>query len=135
MKWLSLIGRILYGGFFLYNGLFNHLLNLDMLTQYAQSKGVPAPQLAVLVSGLMILLGGAMVLLGWKVRAGAVLIALFLIPVSFKMHAFWAVADPTGRMGEMVHFSKNMALLGAALMVMLPTSWPLALEKPAGTSS
>jgi hypothetical protein len=29
----------------------------------------------------------------------------------------------------MISFAKNMALLGAALMIMLPTSWPLAVEK------
>ncbi|GBC84555.1 Inner membrane protein YphA [bacterium HR11] len=133
MKWLTLIGRILYGGFFLYNGL-NHFLNLNMLTGYAQSKGVPAPQWAVIVSGLMILVGGALVLLGWKVRLGAWLIVLFLIPVTFKMHAFWAETDNM-RMIDMVNFTKNMALLGAALMIMLPTSWPLGLEKPGGAAS
>jgi hypothetical protein len=34
MKWLTLIGRIIYGGFFVYNGL-NHLINLKMLAGYA----------------------------------------------------------------------------------------------------
>jgi putative oxidoreductase len=127
MKWLTLIGRIIYGGFFVYNGL-NHLINLKMLAGYAAMKGVPAPQVAVLVSGLMILVGGAMVVLGWKVRLGAWLIVLFLVPVTFKMHAFWAETGDT-RMREMISFAKNMALLGAALMIMLPTSWPLAVEK------
>jgi putative oxidoreductase len=127
MKWLTLIGRIIYGGFFVYNGL-NHLINLKMLAGYAAMKGVPAPQVAVLVSGLMILVGGAMVVLGWKVRLGAWLIVLFLVPVTFKMHAFWAETGDT-RMMEMISFAKNMALLGAALMIMLPTSWPLAVEK------
>jgi putative oxidoreductase len=127
MKWLTLIGRIIYGGFFVYNGL-NHLINLKMLAGYAAMKGVPAPQVAVLVSGLMILVGGAMVVLGWKVRLGAWLIVLFLVPVTFKMHAFWAETG-NNRMMEMISFAKNMALLGAALMIMLPTSWPLAVEK------
>ena len=127
MKWLTLIGRIIYGGFFVYNGL-NHLINLKMLAGYAAMKGVPAPQVAVLVSGLMILVGGAMVVLGWKVRLGAWLIVLFLVPVTFKMHAFWAETGDL-RMIDMISFAKNMGLLGAALMIMLPTSWPLAVEK------
>ena len=127
MKWLTLIGRIIYGGFFVYNGL-NHLINLKMLAGYAAMKGVPAPQVAVLVSGLMILVGGALVVLGWKVRLGAWLIVLFLVPVTFKMHAFWAETGDL-RMIDMISFAKNMGLLGAALMIMLPTSWPLAVEK------
>jgi uncharacterized membrane protein YphA (DoxX/SURF4 family) len=114
---VHLVGRIIYGGYFVYNGL-NHFLNLAMMTQYAQSKGVPAPRLAVLGSGLMILLGGLSVLLGFHFRWGALLIVLFLIPVTLKMHSFWAVTDPTWRMVEMVNFTKNTALLGAALFIM-----------------
>ena len=113
---VHLIGRILYGGFFIYNGL-NHLLNLNMLTGYAQSKGVPAPRLAVIVSGLMILLGGLSILLGFHFRWGALLIILFLIPVTFKMHNFWAETGDM-RMIDMINFTKNLALLGAALFIM-----------------
>jgi len=121
---VHLIGRILYGGYFAYEGL-NHFLNLNMMTQYAQSKGVPAPRLAVIVSGLMILLGGLSVLLGFHFRWGALLIVLFLIPVTLKMHAFWTVTDPNMRIVDMVNFTKNLALLGAALFIMATdgTTW------------
>ncbi|GBC84556.1 Inner membrane protein YphA [bacterium HR11] len=113
---VHLIGRVLYGGYFVYEGL-NHFLNLNMFTGYAQSKGVPAPRLAVIVSGLMILLGGLSILLGFHFRWGALLIVLFLIPVTFKMHNFWAETGDM-RMIDMVNFTKNLALLGAALFIM-----------------
>jgi hypothetical protein len=51
-----LVGRFLFGGYFIYNGL-NHFLSSAMLTQFAAAKGVPAPSLAVAVAGLLILFG------------------------------------------------------------------------------
>jgi putative oxidoreductase len=32
------------------------------------------------------------------------------------MHPFWKVQDPMAKMGEMVNFTKNLALLGAVAM-------------------
>lgn len=46
MKAPFLIGRILFGGFFLYNGI-NHLRSAKDMAPYAGAKGVPAPELAV----------------------------------------------------------------------------------------
>jgi putative oxidoreductase len=40
MKAPFLIGRLLFGGYFLYNGI-NHLRNREQMAPYAESKGVP----------------------------------------------------------------------------------------------
>ena len=34
------------------------------------------------------------------------------------MHDFWHIEDPGQRSNDMINFTKNMALLGAALMLM-----------------
>jgi putative oxidoreductase len=108
-------GRAIFGGYFVYNGI-NHFLNSEMLTNYARSKGVPAPALAVQASGLMILLGGASIITGTQPKIGAGLIASFLLGVSPQMHAFWKEREPGTRMQEMVNFTKNMALIGGSLL-------------------
>ena len=36
------VGRVIAAGFFLMNG-FNHFAQLNMMTGYAKSKGVPVP--------------------------------------------------------------------------------------------
>jgi hypothetical protein len=44
------------------------------------------------------------------------------------MHDFWSVQDPNQRMNEMVHFSKNLALLGSALALMgIDEPWPASV--------
>ena len=54
---LFLMGRLIFGGFFLFNGA-NHFLMNAMMVQYASAKGVPAPEIAVAVAGVLILVGG-----------------------------------------------------------------------------
>ena len=127
MEYLFLLGRILLGGYFIKNG-YNHLKNLNMLTGYAQSKGVPMPKIAVFVTGLMLLLGGLGIVLGIYIQLSVLLLVVFLLVTTFKMHQYWTMTDPMGRMGEHVNFYKNLGLLGAVLMLLaIPLPWVLSL--------
>ena len=118
-----LVGRILFGGYFFVSGM-NHFLQRGLLTDYAASKGVPMPGFMVPFSGLFIILGGFGVVLGVQIPLALALIILFLVPVTFKMHAFWNISDPQAKMGEMVNFMKNTALIGATLMLyFVCTAW------------
>ncbi|MBI3633571.1 MAG: DoxX family membrane protein [Candidatus Vogelbacteria bacterium] len=114
---LFYLGRLLYGGYFFYSG-YNHFAKLGSMSQYAASKGVPAPKALVSLSGLLILLGGLWILTGVYVGAGVAEISIFLIIVSYKMHDFWKETDPMQQMMQKTQFLKNMALLGAALMLL-----------------
>jgi len=111
------IGRIIVGVYLLFNA-FNHFSQLNMMSGYAQSKGVPAPKLAVLGSGVLLLIGGLSVLFWQYLFWGMIALALFLIPVTMMMHNFWTIEDQQAKMNEMVGFMKNMALLGFALIVL-----------------
>ena len=117
MKAPFLLGRLLFGGFFLYNGI-NHLKERKNMARYAQAKGVPNPEVAVAVSAVPLLIGGTSLLLGIKPRLGALAILGFLVGVSPIMHDFWRNEDPTERTNNMVNFAKNAALAGGALALM-----------------
>jgi putative oxidoreductase len=117
MKTPFLIGRILFGGYFLYNGI-NHLKNRQQLGPYAESKGVPNGELTVALAGIPLLIGGASLLLGIKPKLGAVAILGFLAGVSPIMHDFWRNQDPNERQANMINFTKNAALAGGALALM-----------------
>ena len=128
MDILFLVGRILFGGYFLMMGV-NHFMKAGMLRGYAQSKGVPAPAMAVAVGGVLLLAGSLSVLFGVYVIWGLWALVVFLVPVAFKMHDFWTVEDPQAKMAEMTNFLKNIALAGAVLMMMmLQLQWPYALN-------
>jgi len=127
MEIAFLIGRIILGVYYVFMGS-NHFMRLDMLSGYAGSKGVPAPKVAVAGSGLLLLLGGLSILVGFQPYIGAILVVVFLVPVAFVMHNFWAVEDEQMKMVEMTNFLKNIALAASALMFLLiPTPWPFSL--------
>jgi putative oxidoreductase len=129
MKGLVLVGRILVGAYYLYNAL-NHLVFAPgQLTEYAASKGVPLPLLAVIVTGLLLLIGGLSILLGVLPRVGVLALVVFFLPVTFWMHDFWNIADPQMRTVQMIQFLKNLALMGSALMFLaIPEPWEPSLK-------
>lgn len=87
------------------------------------------PEQAVTASSILLLLGGASVLLGMKPKLGTAAIIAFLASVSPMMHDFWTQKDPSQKQNEMIQFSKNMALLGAAVALMgVKEPWPASVN-------
>ena len=124
-----LVGRILVGCYYLQNA-FKHFANLGPLSRAAGAHGVPAPEIAVFVAGLLLLVAGLSFLLGLFPRLGVGAVVLFFVPVTFIMHAFWADTDPAQRQANIIHFSKNIALLGSSLMFLaVPRPWPYSVER------
>ena len=116
MDILLIIGRVLFSLIFISSGI-SHLTKVEAMSGYAQFKKVPAPKLAVIVSGLVIVLGGLYIALGVYADLGGLLLAGFLIVTAFLMHNFWTIQDPQAKQGEMINFLKNLALAGAALII------------------
>jgi len=95
---------------------------------FATSQGVPLAHFAVPASGILALLGGLSILFGYRVKFGAWLIVLFLLPVTFMMHKFWGISDPVAAQTQMVMFLKNIALIGSALFISQFGAGPLSLD-------
>lgn len=126
MKALFFLGRAVFGGYFLYSGI-NHFKEQQHLAQYAGAKQVPAPEQAVLASGILLAIGGASLILGVKPKMGGIALLAFLATASPMIHDFWN-QEPGKGANDMIHFSKNMAMLGAVLALMgVPEPWPASL--------
>lgn len=70
-----------------------------------------------LASAALLLAGSAMIALGAWPDVGALLFALFLIPVTFTSHPFWRFAEPAQRRQQRMSFLRNGTLLGACVLV------------------
>ena len=116
MDLIIVIGRILFGGFFLMSGI-NHFTKLEAMTGYAKYKKLPAAKLGVLISGLMLVIGGISIILGYYADLGALLLAIFLVLAAVIFHNFWKETDATAKQNEMLGFMKDIALAGAALIL------------------
>jgi uncharacterized membrane protein YphA (DoxX/SURF4 family) len=88
--------------------------DMDDTIEYAESAGVPAPELlAPLASGMMLV--GGLGLAFWRLpRLATGATVTFLTVVTATMHDFWN-ADEDDRDGERLAFFGNLAMLGGAL--------------------
>jgi putative oxidoreductase len=125
MGYSVLIGRILFASIFILaaRGHFS-----SQTIAFAAAHGVPLASIVVPFSGLIAIIGGLSIALGYKARFGAVLLVLFLIPVTFMMHNFWAATDPIVAQNQMAHFMKNVSLVGSALFIFYFGSGPMSLD-------
>jgi putative oxidoreductase len=113
-----LIGRILFAVLFVSSGLMAHLGEGGKAgREYARSLGAPAPDILVPLSGVTIIVGGLMIASGIWADLGALLIIGFLVGITPIMHAFWNIEDEQMRSIQSAMFFKNVALLGAAIII------------------
>jgi len=127
MKEIFLAGRVLLGGFFLLSGA-HHFTSATAMAEQVARHGIPLPMAAVLVAGLLLIVGGVTLLLGVAPRIGVAALALFLVPVTLTMHAFWH-EEGMRRAIDLVNFMKNFGLLGAVMMlVAVPEPWPYSVH-------
>jgi uncharacterized membrane protein YphA (DoxX/SURF4 family) len=125
---LFLLGRLLFGGVLAFMGI-NHFMNTDDMTGYAEFKGLPAPRLSVVGSGVLLVLGGLGIVAGAFPVLAAGALATFLVVSAVTMHDFWAQDDPEDQQNELTNFLKNVYGAGAALgfLALGGLQWPYAL--------
>ncbi len=125
MRYLVALGRLFYSLIFVVAG-FGHFTHQEIA--YAAAQGIPIAGVLVPASGIMAIVGGLSILLGFHGKLGAWLLVLFLVPVTFTMHNFWAVKDPMMQQIQMAMFLKNISMLGSALFFTQIGTGPLSLD-------
>ncbi len=126
---LFLVGRVLVGFYFLVMGM-NHFGNLEGMTQMVAEVGLPAPAVAVIVSGILLVIAGMSFIIGYHPPLGVLAAGLFLVPVTLVIHDFWAIEDPVARQQELTTFLRNVGLLGSVLVFLaIPRPWPMSLDR------
>lgn len=111
-----LVGRVLFGGYFAFSGV-NHFMQTDQLSGWVESKGFPASEILVYLSGLMLLAGGLGIATGAYPVLSILLVGIFLAAVTPAFHDFWNF-EGEEQQNHMTNFLKNVALIGALLMAL-----------------
>lgn len=122
-----LVGRILIAPLFLLSG-FNKITGFSAVAATTAKAGLPFAEVVVVGAIVFELAGGLMVLLGWRARWGALLLAVFIVAATLMFHNFWSV-DAAQYRGQLNHFMKNLAILGALVYIMAMGSGPFSLRK------
>jgi putative oxidoreductase len=109
------IARILIAAIFVAGGA-TKLMHIATTQSQIAGAGIPMPQVATWVAVAIELLGGICLILGFHTRIVAWIMFLYLIPVTLTFHNFW-VASGAARQMQQANFMKNLAIMGALLLL------------------
>ena len=114
--WLPMVGRVLFSTYFLAMGM-SHLVHFREHAAFIGGKGVPLARSATILTIVMMVSGGVLVLFNWHTSIGGALLFGIIFPAPFFLHHFWNETDSYSRLSEFAHFIKDLALAGAALLL------------------
>jgi putative oxidoreductase len=111
-------GRALVSGIFVYSGygMFNHAERYAKLASEALPMLPEEPMLAK-AQGATMVVAGSTLALGILPKLSARILALTLIVDTYVGHPFWKAEKPEERRPQLVHFWKNVGLLGGLLYI------------------
>lgn len=109
------VGRALVGSLFVVSGI-GKILGFAGVAGWMASIGLPFASLLLAATILLEVGGGLALATGFQARWASLGLALFLVPVTLIFHAFWG-AGAAEFQNQMNHFLKNVAILGAMLVI------------------
>ena len=121
-----LLGRILLGLIFVISG-FGKITGFEGAAGYIASKGLPVPQLLAIGAIIVELGGGILLIVGWNARWAAAALLVFIGLAALLFHNYWAV-PPEQAQNQMIHFMKNVSIMGGMLYVAVYGAGPVSLE-------
>lgn len=125
---VAVLGRLMLCTIFLLAALANDIPNFQRTAGFMASEGVPAPRVMLAGAIVFLIAGSLSIILGYKARIGAALLLVFLALATYFFHDFWTVSDPKLKQDQMIHFMKNLALMGAMLLIVANGTGPMSLD-------
>ncbi len=121
-----LAGRILLSVIFLISGVFK-VASYSQIVGYAAAKGLPLAGVAIACAIVVELGCGLAILAGFQTRIAAWILILYLIPVTFFFHNFWAVQGME-QQTQMINFLKNAAIMGGLVILAANGAGPYSVD-------
>jgi putative oxidoreductase len=134
---LSLIGRVLLCAIFLMSAVGQDIPKYNAITKDMANHGIPYPQYALGGAIAFLILGSFLVIVGLWARLGAFLLLVFLILASVFYHNFWDMTTFDEWQNQMIHFMKNLSMVGGMLVLIGigPGPWSLDARRAKGPAA
>ena len=113
-NFVALVGRIFLAAIFVISGV-NKLTDFSGTAAFMSGAGLPAAEFLLVLTILIEIAGGLMIILGLYTRQLALILFLFMIPVTAVFHNPRSAGDPVQIQQQMIHFLKNLAIMGGLL--------------------
>ena len=119
-----LVARILLGALFVVSG-YTKMVGIEGVVGYMSSSGLPVSAGLAWLAAIIELVGGLALILGVHSSIAAIVLAIYLIPVTLFLHV------KVGDQANMVQALKNAAIIGGLLHTFLagPGKYKLVKSK------
>ena len=112
----GLVGRLALCTIFFMSAVGHKIPAFGEVVEEMQREGVPQARIMLMGAIAFLIAGSISVVLGIKARFGATLLLIFLVLATYYFHDFWNQEGEAVQL-EMIQFMKNLALMGAMLIV------------------
>jgi putative oxidoreductase len=114
---LMIVARILVAIVFILNGF--GIINQAIPAKEMMERGVPPAivPLFMIAGRLLEIVAGFGLALGLFPRWCALALFVFLLPATFVSHSFWLAAGTPLFQGQLINFSKNVAIWGGLIFI------------------
>jgi putative oxidoreductase len=106
----------------------NKVLHWSQTADQMRSEGMVGVPVFLALAILVEIGAGLAIVIGWKTRPAAFLMVIFLIPVTLIFHDFWRYQG-SAQMQQMIHFMKNLAILGGLLGILDHGAGPVSVDQ------
>jgi len=119
--YLPLIGRLLIAAPFLLSGV-GKIAAYDRVVGMITAAGLPLAPLGWVIAIVVEIGGGLLMIAGFRARIAAFVLAAFTLAAAVFFHRNFS--DPN----QMIHFLKNMVIIGGLLNIAYFGAGPLSLD-------
>ena len=113
-RWVAHIGYVLLASIFVISGIAK-AMHWGATYAVMSQRGIPAANVALVIVIIVELGGGVMLMIGLWPRWPALVLFLYLIPVTLTMHNFWMYSGNQRQM-QQINFLKNISIMGGLLV-------------------
>jgi putative oxidoreductase len=126
---LLAFGRVFIAIIFISSGLEKFTGLAETAAEIA-SKNFPVPHILAIATAALELGGGILIVLGWQTRLFALALAVFTALAAYFFHDFWHYPLGTAHTNNMIHFMKNVSIIGGFLMLAATGAGRCSLDGP-----
>ena len=123
------IGRVLIALIFVSSGI-EKFMDLGETASAIGSKGLPFANVLAVLTAILEAGGGLLIIVGWQTRLVALLLAIFCAVSAYFFHDFWNQPPGPQHVNNMIHFMKNVSIIGGFLMLCAAGAGRYSLDGP-----
>jgi putative oxidoreductase len=112
-SYIAPVGRVLLALIFVLSGI-NKLAHWSETASYMAATGLPVVPILLAIAVIIELACGVFVMIGYRTDVSALILFLYLVPVTLLFHNFWSYHGMEAQM-QMVNFLKNLSIMGGLL--------------------